>query len=369
LVAGRLALDAVARAHNDRWQMRTPRALVAYLGAVIAVGSACAAPPTPTASVMPPASASVRVTPSPSSLPTPPYREAKVIARIPLPHPYAQTAGDIAVTSEAIFIANYSDGSFYLARVDVATNQISDVVVDPPALAIGDGAVWMVSPVGGAPTPPSVTLSRVDVRTGEPRVVAEMDFADRLAVGLGGVWVADGELRLLDAESGAVTRVLPWSAIGLQVACGELWGWDLSSDEQDPRWLLDRLDPLTGNVLEQFALPDGVAPRLVEIDGWCWTNTQCDLYGVAPGEELIITQSVGPTQFAGSAVWSATERGVVQRLDPRTGDGLRDPWQLPEQDLHVDPKGRPDWRLLATGGSLWLLGGDQIVRYDIPAIP
>ena len=339
------------------------------------LASSCAAAPTATTSSDPLASASARVTPSPSSMPTPAHREAEVIARVLLPHPYAQTAmsGETAVTDEAIFIASYSDGLSYLTRIDVASARVSDVALDSLAgLDTDNGAVWILTPWGALQTnPPSVSLGRVDVLTGEPRFVTEVASASGFAFGLGGVWVADGELRLLDAESGAVIRVLPWSAMGVAVACGELWSWDSSSDEQNPGWLLDRLDPLTGEVVEEFALPDRIESGLVEIEGTCWTRANSDLYGIAPGGggDLVVTRSVGTTQFAGPTVWSTTERGVIQRLDPTTGDAMGDAWQLPLEDLHLDPKGQGDWRLLSAGGSLWLLGGDRIVCYAIPTSP
>jgi hypothetical protein len=345
---------------------------VASLGSLIVLGGACAAEPTTTTSSDMFASASAQITAGPSAIATPAHREPEVLARIALPLPSAQTQGiGVAVTDEAIFLTAYSDGSAYLARVDLATNEVTDIALDDLAcLAAAGGAVWMMSPCGALQgPPPSVSLSRVDLGTGQPRLVVELDSVSAFAFGLGGVWAADGQLLLLDGESGAVMRRIPWSSFGLQVGCGELWGWSQSPDERNPGWLLDRLDPLTGDVLEEFVMPDTVSPSLVEIDGVCWTHGPSDLYGVAPGADLVVRESVGATQFAGATSWTTTERGVVQQLDPTTGDVWGDAWQLPPQDLHLDPKGRPDWLLQSAGGSLWLLGGDQIVRYAIPTTP
>lgn len=74
-------------------------------------------------------------------------------------------------------------------------------------------------------------------------------------------------------------------------------------------------------------------------------------------------------QMAGDTLWNTTASGLIQRIDPRTGAATGEAWQLPAEDLHRDPKGQADWRLLSAGGSLWLLGGDRIVRYDIPTSP
>jgi hypothetical protein len=342
------------------------------MGSLMVLAGACTGEliPTTTGDLLP--SPSGQITASPTTVPTPAYGEPGIIARIALPLASAQTL-DIraAAADEAIFLTAYAEGSAYLARVDLATNALTDIALDDLAcLAAADEEVWMMSPCGALQgPPPSVSLSRVDVLTGQPSLVANLDSVSNFAFGLGGVWATDGELQLLDAASGAVIRRLPWSSIGPAVACGELWGWKQSADEQNPGWVLDRLDQLTGAILEEFVLPEVVLPGLVEIDGRCWTNGVSNLYGIAPGKDLTVTPSVGPTQFAGSTVWSTTERGVVQQLDPMTGDAVGAAWQLPAQDLHLDPKGRPDWRLLSAGGSLWLLSGNEIVRYRIPTRP
>lgn len=334
--------------------------------AMLTLGLMACATPSPTAT--PHTSASIAASPSP--FPTPEVHDAQVIARIPLPHPNAQTTfgQQIAVTDEAIWIGDYFGE--HLMRVDLATNRISaDVAIEPPLLATGDGALWMLSPWGGAPGPPTMSLSRVDLETGATHLVAELPPAGGLAVGLGGVWLADGDLRLIDPASGSVIRRLPVFQFGISVACGELWSWDLSSAAAEMAWLLDRLDPLSGEVLEEIALPEGLTVGLVEIDGLCWTQTGSALFGIKPGEGLVIRTRDGSPQIVGDTVWHVTTRGRVQRLDPMTGSRSGPVWQLPQGDLHVDPKGGADWKLLSAGGSLWVLGGDEIVRYAVPTVP
>ena len=322
------------------------------------------------------------VTASPSSTPTAASATplasvgplvAPVVARISLPHPDAQTADEyqVAVTDDAIWIAGGGRESA-LTQVDVATNQVaSDVRIEPALLSAAGSGLWMLSPWGFIPGPASMDLSRVDLQTGQPQLVAEVPANLRMAVGQAGVLLADGELRLLDAASGEVIRVIDGQPPnGISVACGALWGWDLPPSENDLQWTLSRLDPETGQRLDQIHLPDGVHQGLTEIDGLCWTNAGSDLYGISPRDGSVITSTVPGTdkiQMAGGTMWSTSASGLIQRVDPRTGAPMGEAWQLPPEDQHRDPKGQPDWRLLSAGGSLWLLGGDRVVRYDIPA--
>jgi len=283
-----------------------------------------------------------------------------------MPHPDAQTAfdGQIAVTQEAIWVAD-ARGS-YLVRVDVATNQITDVPIDPSVLAAGDAGLWMISPFDVAPQPLTVSLSQVDLTTGRPRLMATIPSAGRLAVGLGGVWVADGELRLLDVTTRKVLRHFAYDGVGIQVACGALWSWATATDEQHP-WLLQQLDPSDGRVVVQVSLPALDRLKLDEIDGLCWTTNGAALLGIQPGQGLALTTTTASAvQIAGTTVWGWTPDGLVQRIDPRTGHAAGPTWRLPAQDLRTNAKGAPDWRLLSAGGSLWLLAGDEIVRYEVP---
>jgi hypothetical protein len=305
---------------------------------------------------------------SPSPVPTTEYRDAQVLARIPLPHPDVQTAipEEVAVTDQAIWVADAR--SSHLVRIDLATNRVSaDVAIEPAILAAGAAGLWMLSPWGEAPSPPTVDLSRVNLESGGVQVVAHIPTSGSLAVGLGGVWVMDDLLRLYDSATGHLLRQLPAAGLGVDVACGALWTWQPGGEQTG--WLLERLDPATGHPLAQIPLPDGVDFNLSDFDGLCWTYGTGTLYGIAPDGSVVVQAPAGQAQIAGGTVWAWTTGGVVQRLDPRTGQGTGPAWRLPQQDLHQDPKGMPDWRLLSAGGSLWLLAGDEVVRFAIPTAP
>jgi hypothetical protein len=372
-------LDEVpqGRGWTVRWPVLrfAPQTLAVAAVLVIAVGTGLLLanrPPTvgpgPSGSSVP--STTPAASPTPATGPIP----AQVIARIPLPNPQPQTpdTGAFVATSDAIWIVDAAREST-LTQIGLATNSvISDVPIDPAILLVEDGRLWMVSPVGGAPGPASYDLSRIDLSTGEPQVVTQIPASSSVAAGLGGVWVADSDLRLLDPDTGEVIRTLPVEGEHrISVACGSLWAWGMPTGPQDLNWSLTRIDPATGAaVIDQIELPDGVQIDLTEIDGLCWTYAGRQLYGVSPTDGLVVTTDVpgtGTLQIAGASVWRTTTDGIVQAIDPHTGLVLGPGWQLPAEDLHKDPKGMPDWRLLSAGGSLWLLSGDQVVRYDIPA--
>ncbi len=376
------AMQGVDGAPQGRgWTLRWPvlrfaaPAVAAVVVLVIAVGTSVLLlnlPPTvgPEGSSTPGPSTTAAASATPLASVGP--LEAVVVARIALPHPYAQTAFDdqVAVTDDAIWIASLG-GEAMLTRIDVTSNQVaSDVTTGPALLSAGDVGLWMLSPWGGIPGPATMDLSRVDLQTGQPQLVAEVPPNVRMAVGQGGVWLADdGDLRLLDAASGEVIRAFGQPPNGISIACGALWGWDLPPSENDLQWTLSRLDPETGKRLDQIRLPDGVRQGLTEIDGLCWTYAGGELYGISPRDGSVISSTVPRTsklQVAGDTLWNTTASGLIQRVDPRTGTATGEAWQLPSEDLHRDPKGQADWRLLSAGGSLWLLGGDRVVRYDIP---
>lgn len=323
--------------------------------------------------VGPPASASERLSPAasraPSSSPSTVALDPTTIARIALPHAGTQTAFQVAVSHDRIWIVSPADGG-HLVGIDTTLNTVaSDVPIAPANLVTGDAGVWMVSPFGVAPEPESIDLIRVDEVTGEPLLVVEHPFADRLAVGLGHVWLGNStHITKVDPDSGAEIATFPIAPLRLTVACGELWAWMLA-DGDEGRWTLRRLDPLSGEVLDEIVSAVGIGAGPVEIDGRCWVPYDDTLLEIVAGRGIVATvdiQPAGHTQIAGGALWSVRAANVIQRIDPTTGEGVGSLWQLPEGDLHEYPQGSPDWRLLSAGGSLWVLGAEWLVRYDIP---
>lgn len=363
---------------KDRWTWHLSARIVAMTViatlAIFAGGFFVSRPPSvvgPAPTTLPsgPTTEPPVATTSASPAPTPSAVDAEVIARIPLPHPDAQTASDdqVGVAHDAIWTVGFRGTNL----VQVSTNRneiVSDVPITSSALFIGDGEVWSMSPVGFIPGPKQMELNRIDPAAGEPRLVAEIPPNGDIAVGLGGVWVVAGaDLQLIDPVSGKIIRTLSVSVIRLNVACGSLWGWQLTAESD---WVLERLDPESGAILDRFELPDGVRQQLVEIDGMCWTHDATRLYGVTPDQPVHVTDPhVFDIRIAGDTVWSVDGR-FLQRVDPTTGKDIGARWRLPVNDIRVvNTKIGADWQLLSAGGSLWLLRNDEIIRYAIPTSP
>ncbi len=332
--------------------------VIAYaVTALPPVGPAPIATSTPTASSTP--------TPGPTATDAP--RVAPVIARIPFAHSDAQTAFDYqtAVTDGAIWVADAR--GFYLVRVDIATNRVNSTVpIEPSALFTGDGALWTLSPVDVIPGPDRITISRVDLLTGAVRAVGSRPYGSAGAAGLGALWLIIDHLEKIDPKTLEVRAT--FSALGtvIQVACGALWAWQ---DVGPGLVTLDQLDPETGQVMMKLGMGDDAqSGGLHEADGSCWTQSAGMLLRIQRGSGMVArvpAGTYGRVQVAGDTFWTWDSDGTIQQLDPATGKNVGPVCQVPGEDTFTNPKGGPDWRLLSAGGSLWLLNGAEVVRFDI----
>lgn len=315
--------------------------------------TSCAVSPAPSASIGQPSA-----TPEPTS----PYAPARVIARVLFPHPDPQTPADyqVAVTEDAIWVADARGA--YLVRVDLALNRVTAITpIEPSALRAGDGQLWSVSPFDVAPSPPTLSLSRVDLATGTVEEVAKVRIW-KFAVGLGAVWALDEKLEKLDPATGRSIAAWPISAEDVAVGCGSLWTWTAVDDQAST---LSRIDPSSGTSLDNIALAgDPITPAFLGTADACW------LVG-RKGVRAIVGSQLGPQvegccnlTAVGDSLWGIEGSGQIHQIDPVTGK-TGNYWQLPSEDLAVNAKGSADWRLLSAGSSLWLLSGAEVVRYDI----
>lgn len=328
--------------------------------------AACSTNPSPSAistanSTVPSATASATV------VPTPGIPEAVAIARIPLPQPAPQTALEhqTAVTNDAIWVQGASGRQ--LARIDLAMNQVTATVsIEPSALGFGDGQLWSFSPVDVAPEPPAITLSRIDLTTGAVSEVAQIPSASGFAVGLGAVWViALTDLVKIDSTTGRKLATWPTLASEVFAGCDAVWTFGHSESGS----FMAQVDAASGPGGVVGTLPETLQlrPRMFGSGDSCGL---VDDYGIHPfvGGELADSSPACCLKPAvvGNTLWLSAEDGVISRVDPATG-AIVEEWAIPPQDLFLDPKGHPDWRLLSAGGDLWLLTGAELVRFDIPA--
>jgi hypothetical protein len=327
---------------------------------------ACSANPSPSAT-----SAAISTAPSATAsataVPTPDIHEAVVIARIPLPQPAPQTALEhqTAVTNDAIWVQGASGRQ--LARIDLATNRVTATIpIEPSALVAGDGQLWSISPVDVAPEPPAITLSRIDLATGAVREVAQIPSASTLAVGLGAVWViAVTDLIKIDPTTGRTLATWPTLARDVFVGCGAVWNFGFSESGSFMAPVDVEAGP--GGVVGTLPLTLQFRPNMFGSADSCWL---VDDYGVHPfvGGELaepVLPACCGELAVVGNSLWLTAPDGLISRVDAATGAVL-ERWAIPAQDLFLDPKGNPDWRLLSAGGNLWLLTGAEAIRFEIP---
>jgi len=173
----------------------------------------------------------------------------------------------IAVTSDAIWVANHRGGS--VSRIDPATNQIVATVPVGPSGPSGPhdifaaaGSIWV-----GVPNLRSVV--RIDPRsnTAVARIQAPGGACRILAGNDDGVWVAGGScggaLDHIDPRTNTVVATLRMpelggEAAGIAFGFGSVW----VAVRAAPGGYLVRVDPLTNKVVQRFrtqGLPQAVA--------------------------------------------------------------------------------------------------------------
>ena len=204
-----------------------------------------------------------------------------------------------------------------MAVIDPVTNKLVDdisVGKRPAAVAVGEGGVWVANQ-------DDRTISEIDpkIRKVVDTIGVGSDVHD-IAAGFGAVWVAggtDGTMTRIDARTGkAVTfRVGPQPVFWVATGAGGVWA---TSGE-----LVVRIDPTTDRIAARYAIsgePTGLTAGL----GAAWLTTGNDnLLEVSTHGKIRQTSSsfqagvLAPAVGAGS-VWviAYLGRGVIQPVDP-----------------------------------------------------
>src|SRR5215471_6083113 len=114
-------------------------------------------------------------------------------------------------------------------------------------------------------------IQKIDPKTG--RVLATIPAPgcggdSGLAWAEGTLWVGqyrDRKIHQVDPETGTILRTIESNSFvtGVTWSDGELWHGTWEGEESDVR----RIDPKTGHVLEQLAMPEGTAVSGLEWDG------------------------------------------------------------------------------------------------------
>ena len=230
----------------------------------------------------------------------------------------------VAVSSGAVWVANVGGG---VSQIDPSTGRIVGnpiaVGLDPDAVAVGAGAVWVAN--NGDNTVSRINPSTGDV-VGKPIAVGKQP--DSVAVGQGAVWVAnDGDNTVSRINSSTGDVVGKPIALGFgpdAIAVGEGAVWVAARSDVDSG--VAAINPSTGHV----GTPMSVGKPIF------LANLQPN--AIAAGE---------------GAVWVANSRAdTVSRINPSTGDVIGKPIAVGKQ---------PD--AIAVGqGAVWVANyGDNTV--------
>ena len=215
-----------------------------------------------------------------------------------------------------------------LVVIDPAENRVLasiKVGSKPAAVAAGGGAIWVGDSRDGTVTKVS-SQTRAVVKTigiGAPVV--------DLATGLGGVWAATGgfgEVVRIDSEIGAVTQrialgdpddlVVP-SVPSVGVGDGRVWAGVPDG--------LSRIDPRSGDVVENVSLGELQAQQIAVGGGAVWATTIANRAKRVEARTGRVTAEfyAGSWVFAialgGGATWIGGMQGV-SKVDPDTGAAL-----------------------------------------------
>jgi YVTN family beta-propeller protein len=196
----------------------------------------------------------------------------------------------------------------------------------PDAIAIGQGGVWVANSGDG-------TVLRIDSSTNKVVGSAKVGHGPAaIAVGQGGVWVAnalDGTVSRLDASTGTVIGAA--ITVGshpdaIAVGQGGVWVANYTDDT------VSRIDSTTGKVIGSTRVgngPDAIAvgPSAV----WVANYADNTVSRIDPTTGKVVRSTKvgnGPDAIAvgQSAVWVANHGdNTVSRIDPRTGAVIGNP--------------------------------------------
>jgi YVTN family beta-propeller protein len=212
-----------------------------------------------------------------------------------------------------------------IAVLDPKTNRLVDAIPvgsTPIAVAVGEGAVWVVNSEDG-------TLSRIDPKTRKvTRTIGLGTPASDVAVGFGSVWVANGtagSLTRIDPRTNAPAETLHQppeeplvspTALGVATGDGSLW---LASGTK--RVL--RIDPATGRTIATVPVPTG--PLALGVgEGAIWVGSLARRVSrIEPRTNRVMASVPVDNEAEGiavgkGAVWAAVCCDSVWRIDPTT---------------------------------------------------
>jgi virginiamycin B lyase len=272
-----------------------------------------------------------------------------------------------------------SEGSAHRLDPESGAVEASVSVPSPHDIAIGEGAIWVISFWDG-------TVHRIDPSMNSVAAAVELELPTEIApgdsqflpfdgtAGEGGVWVSSGrgEVARIDPDTNRVAAIIstPADTTG-HLAAGEGGVWVAQNVLG-----LYRIDPATNQVVAKIPIQEG--------------NRRLALEGVAVGGDAVWVAGTWAQESApderGHVEYVATEEEAVYRIDPETntptpvsvaadhgpiafGEGAL--WVTSRADAQlsgIDPDSGEVSRTLALdqgerlldvgGGAVWVADGD-----------
>jgi len=192
----------------------------------------------------------------------------------------AQRPTDLAVTDDALWIANASDfetspqsGGGTVSRRDIGGGKLEVTQVGPrrvpdengTSVATDGTSVWAANVKGH-------TVVRLDRRTGRILARTQGVAAGGIAVGYGAVWVPEPRLDTvvrLDASTGKIEARIPVSGAPTRVTSGEGGVWVTTTGGHSAVW---RIDPESNETVAVIPVPP--KPRRVATGGgYVWVTS------------------------------------------------------------------------------------------------
>jgi DNA-binding beta-propeller fold protein YncE/ABC-type branched-subunit amino acid transport system substrate-binding protein len=249
------------------------------------------------------------------------------------------TPSNVVIGGGSVWVLNADDRT--ISRIDPTTRRIVKTFATggrPTDLAFGDGSLWVgngsVAANGLASQVFTSSVARIDPETYKLIATVPLPYdrketeaytspISRLAAYRGSVWAISPDLSAvlrIDAETNTVEKRIPVTFANA-IAAGREGVW-VARNVSD----VTRIDPRTDRIGQTISVPAGGFAGIAVGDGSVWATSPDDgtVWRIEPGPHPTTrTISVGSgitfVAFADGAVWTANFiQDTVSHIDPRT---------------------------------------------------
>jgi len=237
--------------------------------------------------------------------------------------------------------------------------------------AVVDDGLWVASwPASAKSCGPAcwaaATTFHIDTVTG--KVTKTLAATYLLGAADDGIWVAAGKvIQRLDPSTAVVVSSTPWTGSAEpRIGCGSLWSFTPGAQAST----ISQIDLTSGAVLGTSPLDPTVGFGPTFAQGQCWMMSGSA--GASTGATTLVWLNAdGTTQatfeYAGESIvsldrefWLYSSDGQIRRIDATSGSTFGAAYTLPVRPPNEDPR----W-LFSASGSLWMIEGTQLIKFDV----